>query len=134
MPVMAMLTYAGEVEAGERAVAPFRAFATPIVDMVKPMPDPEIYKLTEGAEVTEEAARSVFLDTVERSDLFCVPTDPADELAERADRTECTATLPGGEISAQGVSAFPEFSEIPVARNVEGITGGTRTYAGVRGE
>jgi hypothetical protein len=60
--IMAMLAYAGEVEAGERAVAPFRTLATPIVDMVKPMRYPEIHKLTEGA---EEAARSVFLDTVD---------------------------------------------------------------------
>ena len=35
--IMAMMAYAGEVEAGERAVAPFRTLATPIVDMVKPM-------------------------------------------------------------------------------------------------
>ena len=38
--VMAMLAYAGDVEAGERAVAPFRALATPIADMVRPMPLP----------------------------------------------------------------------------------------------
>jgi FAD/FMN-containing dehydrogenase len=63
--IMAMMAYAGEVEAGERAVAPFRTLATPIVDMVKPMRYPEIYKLTEGAEVAEEAARSVFLDMVD---------------------------------------------------------------------
>ena len=30
-------------EAGERAVAPFRALATPIADLVRPMPYPEIY-------------------------------------------------------------------------------------------
>ena len=63
--IMAMMAYAGDVEAGERAVAPFRTLATPIVDMVEPMRYPEIYKLTEGAEVAEEAARSVFLDTVD---------------------------------------------------------------------
>jgi FAD/FMN-containing dehydrogenase len=61
--IMAMLVYAGEVEAGERAVAPIRTLANPIADMVEPMRYPEIYKLTEGAEVSEEAARSVFLDT-----------------------------------------------------------------------
>jgi len=44
--IMAMLVYAGEdVEAGERVVAPFRALPKPIVDMVKPMPYPEIYPL-----------------------------------------------------------------------------------------
>ena len=38
-----MLAYAGRAEAGERAMAPFRALATPIADMVQPMPYPEIY-------------------------------------------------------------------------------------------
>src|SRR6266508_2769448 len=41
--VMAILVYAGAVEDGERAVAPFRRLATPIADMLKPMPYPEIY-------------------------------------------------------------------------------------------
>ena len=40
---MAMLVHAGDGEAGERAMAPFRALATPIADMVRPMPYPEIY-------------------------------------------------------------------------------------------
>src|SRR5215210_3946848 len=40
--VMAMLVYAGEeVDEGERAIAPFRALAKPIADMVKPMRYPE---------------------------------------------------------------------------------------------
>ena len=46
--IMAMLAYAGAVEAGERALAPFRALATPIADMVRPMPYPEIYKPERG--------------------------------------------------------------------------------------
>ena len=41
--VLAMLAYAGDTEAGQRALAPFRALATPLADMVKPMPYPEIY-------------------------------------------------------------------------------------------
>src|SRR5215211_5866680 len=53
--IMALLAYAGEVETCERAIAPFRALATPIADMVKTMRYPEIYKLTEGAEVAKEA-------------------------------------------------------------------------------
>jgi FAD/FMN-containing dehydrogenase len=63
--IMALLAYAGEVEAGERAIAAFRSLATPITDMVNTMRYPEIYKLTEGAEVAEEAGRSVFLDAVD---------------------------------------------------------------------
>ena len=41
--VMATLAYAGDVEAGERAVEPFRALATPIADMVRPMPYPALF-------------------------------------------------------------------------------------------
>jgi FAD/FMN-containing dehydrogenase len=64
--VMALLAYAGDVEAGERAVAPFRALATPIVDMVRPMPYPEIYQFTEGGPAPDqEVARSMFVDTVD---------------------------------------------------------------------
>jgi FAD/FMN-containing dehydrogenase len=41
--VLAMLVYAGDLAAGERAVAPFRGLATPLADLVRPMPYPEIY-------------------------------------------------------------------------------------------
>ena len=70
-----------------------------------------------------------------RLDLFCVTTDPADEPSEKAHMAECTYTytLPGGEISVQGVSAFPKLSERP-PRGVDAITGGTGKYAGLRGE
>ena len=70
-----------------------------------------------------------------RLDLFCVTTDPADEPSEKAHMAECTYTytLPGGEISVQGVSAFPKLSERP-PRGVDAISGGTGKYAGVRGE
>ncbi len=44
-----------------------------------------------------------------------------------------TYTLPGGEISAQGVNAYPKLSE-PAPRSVDAISGGTGKYAGVQGE
>jgi FAD/FMN-containing dehydrogenase len=44
--ILAMMAYAGGAEAGDRALAPFRALATPIVDMVKPIRYPEIYHPT----------------------------------------------------------------------------------------
>jgi hypothetical protein len=48
---------------------------------------------------------------------------------------ECTFTftLPGGEISAQGVDAFPKLPG-PPSKSVDGISGGTEDYAGVKGE
>jgi FAD/FMN-containing dehydrogenase len=63
--VMAMLVYAGEIEAGERAVAPFRALATPIVDMLKPMPYPEIYPPEEGDYHPVGLARTMFLEAID---------------------------------------------------------------------
>ena len=63
--VMAMLVYAGEIEVGERAVAPFRALATPIVDELKPMPYPEIYPPEEGDYHPVGSARTMFLETID---------------------------------------------------------------------
>ena len=64
--VMAMMVYAGGVEAGERAVAPFRALATPIADMVRPMRYPEIYPPEEGGFHPVAVARTMFIDAVDR--------------------------------------------------------------------
>ena len=41
--VMARMVYAGDVEAGRRAVAPFRALAEPVADLLRPMKYPEMY-------------------------------------------------------------------------------------------
>jgi FAD/FMN-containing dehydrogenase len=63
--VMALLAWAGDLQAGERAMAPFRALAEPIVDLVRPMPYPEIYQFTEGPGPDQEAARSFFVEEVD---------------------------------------------------------------------
>jgi FAD/FMN-containing dehydrogenase len=64
--VMATLVHAGPTEAGERAVAPFRALAAPIVDMLRPMSYPELYPPENGAYRPRVTARTLFLDTVDR--------------------------------------------------------------------
>jgi FAD/FMN-containing dehydrogenase len=64
--IMALLCYAGPTDAGERAIAPFRALAEPIVDMVKPMPYPEIYPPEEGDYHPVASARTMFVDTIDR--------------------------------------------------------------------
>jgi hypothetical protein len=67
--IMALLVYAGEAEAGERALAPFRALAKPYADMLKPMTYPEIYPPEEGAGEYHPVAASLtmFVDRVDRS-------------------------------------------------------------------
>ena len=64
--VMALLAYAGDTEAGERAVAPFRALAAPIADLVKPMPYPAIYPPEEDYHPTA-VSRTMFVDAVDRA-------------------------------------------------------------------
>jgi FAD/FMN-containing dehydrogenase len=64
--IMAMLAYAGEVDEGERVIAPFRALAAPIVDMLKPMRYPEMYPPEEGDYHPTAVGRTMFLDTIDR--------------------------------------------------------------------
>jgi FAD/FMN-containing dehydrogenase len=63
--VMALLCYAGEAEAGEQAVAPFRALATPIADMVRPIPFPEMYLPVEEDYHPTAAGRTMFVETID---------------------------------------------------------------------
>jgi hypothetical protein len=74
-------------------------------------------------------------EKVGRIDLYCVATDPADRPNEKANMAECTYafTLRNGEISAQGVNAFPKLPA-PPPRTLDAIIGGTEKYAGVGGE
>ena len=67
MIIMAMLVYVGDVEEGERAIAPFRALAAPIADMIKPMNYPEIYPPEDTSYHPVAAARTMFVDTIDRS-------------------------------------------------------------------
>ncbi|MFL5883152.1 MAG: FAD-binding oxidoreductase [Actinomycetota bacterium] len=62
---MTLLCYAGDAEAGERALAPFRALADPIADMVQPMPYAGLFEPADDMEVAEESARSLFMDGVD---------------------------------------------------------------------
>jgi hypothetical protein len=74
-------------------------------------------------------------ERIGRFDLYCVVTDPADEPNEKAHMAECTYTytLPGGEISAQGVTALPKLPK-PAPRVVDAVSGGTGKYVGAQGE
>lgn len=64
--IMAILVHASGGEAGEHAIAPFRALATPIADMVKPMRYPEIYPPDDGSYHPTAVARTMFVDNIDR--------------------------------------------------------------------
>jgi FAD/FMN-containing dehydrogenase len=64
--IMATMVYAGEIDSGERVLAPFRALAAPVVDMIRPMKYPAIYDGHAGAPHPVAATiRSRFLDTLD---------------------------------------------------------------------
>ena len=63
--VLASMVYAGDVAAGERAVAPFRALATPLADLVRPMAYPEIYPPEVPGFHPAAVAHTMFLDHVD---------------------------------------------------------------------
>ncbi|HEV2875153.1 MAG TPA: FAD-binding oxidoreductase [Thermoleophilaceae bacterium] len=61
--VMAMLAYAGDADDGERAITPFRALATPIADMVRPMTYPEMYPPDDEEYRPLAVAKTMFVDS-----------------------------------------------------------------------
>jgi FAD/FMN-containing dehydrogenase len=65
--IMGMLIHAGNEADGEKAVAPFRALATPYADMIKPMHYPEIYPPDTEDYHPVAAGRTMFVDQVDRS-------------------------------------------------------------------
>jgi FAD/FMN-containing dehydrogenase len=66
--VMAIVAYAGDTEAGERALAPFRALAAPIADMVRPMPYAEIYPPDDPDYHPMAVSRTMFVDAIDGDD------------------------------------------------------------------
>jgi FAD/FMN-containing dehydrogenase len=63
--VMILLCYAGDAAAGSRAVAPFRALATPLADTVRPMPYPEIYPPDDPSYHPKAVGRTMFIESVD---------------------------------------------------------------------
>ena len=63
--VMAFMAYAGPVEDGERAIAPFRALAEPVADMVRPMAYSEMYPPEEEAFDAIATARTMFVNGID---------------------------------------------------------------------
>jgi FAD/FMN-containing dehydrogenase len=63
--VMMLMCYAGDAEAGAQAIAPFRAIAQPVVDMVRPIRYPEIYPPEDASYHPKAIGRTFFLNKVD---------------------------------------------------------------------
>jgi FAD/FMN-containing dehydrogenase len=67
LAVLMLLCYAGDEDAGVAAVAPFRALAQPIADMVRPMPYPEMFPPEDPSYRPTAVARTLFMHRVDRA-------------------------------------------------------------------
>lgn len=63
--ILGMLAYAGGAEDEERALAPFRALAEPLADLVKPIPYPEMFPPEDPDYHPTAVARTTFIDHVD---------------------------------------------------------------------
>ena len=75
-----MIVHVGGGETGERAVAPFRAVAEPMADMLKEMPYPGIYMEEEGDFHPIATDRTMFVDRIDQ--------DAATTLLERIESSD----------------------------------------------
>ena len=90
--VIATMVYAGDPGAGERAIAPLRALATPLADMVRPIRYPEMYAGPEGPRPTFDAGTNILVDGLHARD--------AETILEHLETG--TATLPAVQLRVLG--------------------------------
>jgi FAD/FMN-containing dehydrogenase len=64
--IFALLAYTGDIEAGERALAPIRALVEPLADMVRPIRYPEMYLPEEEGYHPTAVGHTMFLDSLDR--------------------------------------------------------------------
>ena len=63
--VFAIMAFAGAVEDGDAAYAPFRALATPLADLIQPMPYAEIYPPEDDSYHPLAITRTMFVDRID---------------------------------------------------------------------
>jgi len=68
--LLVLVTWTGDVEAGQEALAPLRALAEPVADLISPMPYPAMYQLTAEQAVKHGASiRMMFADDLSDTSL-----------------------------------------------------------------
>jgi FAD/FMN-containing dehydrogenase len=66
LSVLMLVCYAGDAAAGEAALAPFRALATPMADMVRPITYPEMFPPEDPSHRPLATGRNLFMRTIDR--------------------------------------------------------------------
>ncbi|MEU8272444.1 FAD-binding oxidoreductase [Sphaerisporangium sp. NPDC049002] len=100
--LIALMAYAGDTEAGNEAIAPFRALATPLADMIQTMPYSGMFPPEEEAEEATAVARTMFIDGVDG--------DVADTIVEYLESSDASMRavqlrVLGGEMARVPVDA-----------------------------
>ncbi|MGZ5289576.1 MAG: FAD-binding oxidoreductase [Actinomycetota bacterium] len=90
--IIALTCWSGELDAGERALAPFRALAEPLADLLRPMPYPELYPPDDPDYRPIGAHRSMFLDRIDEA--------AAETILERLDAS--TAQMAAAQLRVLG--------------------------------
>ncbi|NMB90194.1 MAG: FAD-binding oxidoreductase, partial [Chloroflexi bacterium] len=63
--LLALLVYTGEAEAGQRALAPFRALAQPLADLLRPMRYPEMFPPEEAGYTPTAVSHTMFVERID---------------------------------------------------------------------
>ena len=104
-PIVAILVcYTGDLAQGERVVAPLRRLATPIADLVGPMPYPALFALTEVGTIRglEQHVRSLFLPALSDEVLHTLTEET---LATMSPETIVQIRVLGGAMGRVSVDA-----------------------------
>lgn len=68
-----LTTWCGDLEEGQRAIAPLRSLATPVADAIAPMPYPAIYRFTEHLTEPHQASiRMMFADDLSDTSIQAI--------------------------------------------------------------
>lgn len=92
----------GDAESGARAVAPFRALGTPVVDMVRPIQYPEMFPPEDPSYHPTAVGRTLFMDAFGRQDAeaildFLNRSDAPMRVAQLRALGGAMARVPAGE-------------------------------------
>ncbi|HEU4573248.1 MAG TPA: BBE domain-containing protein, partial [Candidatus Limnocylindrales bacterium] len=65
--IFSMAVHVGDVDAGQAALTPFRSLATPLADLTRPMPYPEVYPPDDDSYRPTASSRTMFVDRIDRA-------------------------------------------------------------------
>jgi FAD/FMN-containing dehydrogenase len=97
--VMAQMVYAGDAEAGRRAMAPFRGLAAPLADMLRPMRYTEMYPPGAEGPGLSAVGRTGFADRV--------PVRAAETIIERVEASTAPMAVTQLRVLGGGMARVP---------------------------